>query len=469
MAARNDYHQSLMRSLNFAAVVCGFAAASKFANLLGAWGLFTWPDMPESALAGWPPDYELLLVSSLICWSVVSAYFASRESEHNVESSRYAHWRTLRMIVVWAALTEASTFLLKLQTVSRQFTLSFAAIAGLIILVRHFLEVRLSTVSKRRGRRAFIIGAAHEASWLARALAAKPEWSDKAEIVGLERLPELAAQCAGGELASDFEFFILPAGGDIETIESCTLQLLKQKRAVHIVPAIIDTTLFRQSLGDLDGVPLVTLESGRLAGIDAGFKRLLDAAASAVLLLLLSPLLALIAAVVKLTSPGPAIFSQQRLGRNGRPFTIYKFRTMRQDAEALLQRSPELYAKYKENNFKLPDGHDFRITRIGRLLRATSLDELPQLINVLKGDMSLVGPRPIVPAEIENYGEYAPLLLSVKPGMTGQWQVNGRANVVDYSHRVKLDMEYIRDQSLRADVEILVKTVAAVARMEGAH
>ncbi len=123
---------------------------------------------------------------------------------------------------------------------------------------------------------------------------------------------------------------------------------------------------------------------------------------------------------------------------------------MRRDAEALLENSPELYSKYKENNFKLPDDDDFRTTRVGRFLRATSLDELPQLLNVLRGDMSLVGPRPIVPAEIEKYGEYGSLLLSVKPGMTGQWQVNGRA-------------------TLRGDVEILVKTISAVARMEGAH
>jgi lipopolysaccharide/colanic/teichoic acid biosynthesis glycosyltransferase len=142
---------------------------------------------------------------------------------------------------------------------------------------------------------------------------------------------------------------------------------------------------------------------------------------------------------------------------------------MRVDAESLLASSPELYQKYVENNFKLPDGEDFRITPIGRFLRASSLDELPQLFNVLRGDMSIVGPRPIVPAEIEKYGEYGSLLLSVKPGMTGQWQVNGRSNIVEYSHRVRLDMEYIRDQSLRGDVEIIVKTVSTVARMEGAH
>lgn len=469
MLRRNDYHHSLVKSLNFAAVVCAFAGASAIADLLRGKGLFVWPDTPAGALAGWPPDYVILLVASLVSWSVVNAYFGSRESEHNIESEKDAYWRTVRMVIVWAGVTEASTFLLKLQTVSRQFTLSFAAFAGALIMTRHFLEMRFSKIASKRGRRAVIVGADHEAKWVARALAARPEWGDMTVTVDLNRLPELAAKCVSNELPEDLEFFVLPNGGDIDTIESCTLQLLKHKRAVHVVPAIVDTRLFRQSLGDLDGVPLITLEPGRLAAMDAGFKRVLDAAVSAVLLVVFSPLMGLIAAVVKLTSSGPVLFSQQRLGKNGRPFRIYKFRTMCRNAEEMLRGSAELYAKYKENNFKLPDGCDFRITRVGRLLRATSLDELPQLVNVLKGEMSLVGPRPIVPEEIEKYGDYASLLLSVKPGMTGRWQVNGRANVADYSHRVRLDMEYIRDQSLRGDVDILVKTIAAVTRMEGAH
>jgi lipopolysaccharide/colanic/teichoic acid biosynthesis glycosyltransferase len=183
----------------------------------------------------------------------------------------------------------------------------------------------------------------------------------------------------------------------------------------------------------------------------------------------LSPLLALIAIAVKLTSPGAAIFVQERLGKRGKTFRILKFRTMRQDAEQLLRTKEELYRQYQENNFKLPEGQDYRITKIGRLLRASSLDELPQLVNVLRGEMSLVGPRPIVPAEIDKYGEYGSLLLSLKPGMTGNWQVNGRSRITQYSDRVKLDMEYVRDQSTGADLRILIRTVGAVARMDGAY
>src|SRR5262249_43983830 len=143
-------------------------------------------------------------------------------------------------------------------------------------------------------------------------------------------------------------------------------------------------------------------------------------------------------------------------------------RTMRTDAEKILRANPELYHKYISNNYKLPEGDDFRITPFGRFLRATSLDELPQLINILKGDLSLVGPRPIVPQELEEYGDFAPFLLSVRPGLTGYWQVMGRSTI-GYPRRAELELEYIRDQSLKNDMNIILKTIPAVIKQRGAH
>jgi exopolysaccharide production protein ExoY len=125
------------------------------------------------------------------------------------------------------------------------------------------------------------------------------------------------------------------------------------------------------------------------------------------------------------------------LGRN----EIAKLRTIRRDADELQVGRPDLYQQYQQNNFKLPDGQDHRITRIGRLLRTSSLDELPQLLKVPRGEMSLVGPRPIIPAELQNYGDYLSLLLSIKPGLTGNWQVNGRSKITQYLERVRLDIE----------------------------
>jgi lipopolysaccharide/colanic/teichoic acid biosynthesis glycosyltransferase len=181
------------------------------------------------------------------------------------------------------------------------------------------------------------------------------------------------------------------------------------------------------------------------------------------------PALLVSALLVKFSSPGPILFSQERLGKNGRRFRMLKFRTMYQDAEERLRSDPELIRIYLENNHEVPPGAGPRITRVGSFLRTMSLDELPQLFNVLLGNMSLVGPRPITPPQLEQYGEYAPLFLSAKPGITGYWQVRGRSEITDFSHRAALDMEYICDQSLKVDVDILLKTIPAVLRRKGAH
>jgi len=316
MTTRTEYHNPFVRSLDFACVVCAFAAASAIATLLSTVGRFIWPDVPAGALAGWPPDYETLLVSSLVSWSVVSAYFGIHTSQHYIESHKYTYWRLARTLVVWAGVTEASTFLLKLQGVSRQFTLSFAVIASALIILRQFLQMRFSTAARSEGRKAVILGVDRETKWLATALSAKPEWSNHIETAELKCLPELAAKCISNQLEPEVEFFMLPASQDMPMVERCTLQLLRQKRAVHIVPAIMDASLFRHSLGDLDGVPLITLEPGQLSGFEARLKRALDATLAVALLLLLAPFMALIAALVKLTSAGKIIFSQERLGQN---------------------------------------------------------------------------------------------------------------------------------------------------------
>lgn len=174
------------------------------------------------------------------------------------------------------------------------------------------------------------------------------------------------------------------------------------------------------------------------------------------------------ALVVLVTSGRPVLFAHERVGLGGRTFRMYKFRTMRPEAERLLQADPLLMQEYVENGYKLPAEVDQRITRVGRFLRRSSLDELPQWLNVLAGHMSVVGPRPVVPAEIENYGVHRDAYLSVRPGITGAWQVNGRSTV-DYPERVAIDAEYVRSWSLRRDLAILLRTPVAVITARGAH
>ncbi|MDR2768851.1 MAG: undecaprenyl-phosphate galactose phosphotransferase WbaP [Treponema sp.] len=198
-------------------------------------------------------------------------------------------------------------------------------------------------------------------------------------------------------------------------------------------------------------------------------KRFLDIAIVIASGFLVLPLYLALALIIKLSSPGPVLYAQQRLGKRGKHFKTYKFRSMVQDAEerlaALLKNDPEARDEW-EANHKLKN--DPRITAVGKFLRKTSLDELPQLINILRGDMSLVGPRPIVDAEVKKYGENFQRIFQVKPGLTGMWQVSGRSDT-DYTERVSLDSYYLQSWSVWLDLWILYKTFGAVMLKRGAY
>ncbi len=212
-------------------------------------------------------------------------------------------------------------------------------------------------------------------------------------------------------------------------------------------------------------VPLVGVNKVRLTGVDEAIKLLLDYALTIVGVILIAPLLCLIALVVRLDSPGPVFHRRQVMGVGGKQFGAYKFRTMHLNGDEIIAARPDLRLELARNH-KLRN--DPRVTRMGRLLRRTSLDELPQLFNVLRREMSLVGPRMIAPEEMEKYDQWGLNLLTVKPGITGLWQVSGRANIT-YEERVQLDMYYIRNWSLWLDLQLLWQTVPAVVRGTGAY
>lgn len=205
-------------------------------------------------------------------------------------------------------------------------------------------------------------------------------------------------------------------------------------------------------------------EKGKLYEVS---KRFIDIIGGLVGIILFSPLYIFLIIAIKLDSPGPAIFAHKRYGKGGKFINVYKFRSMYQNAEEMLKKLTPEQKKEWEENFKLKD--DPRVTKIGKFLRKTSLDELPQFFNVLKGDMSLVGPRPIVEKELSKYGKYADKFLSVKPGLTGLWQVSGRSDVT-YEERVMLDMEYIDSRSILGDIIILIKTFLVIfTKSSGAY
>jgi lipopolysaccharide/colanic/teichoic acid biosynthesis glycosyltransferase len=195
-------------------------------------------------------------------------------------------------------------------------------------------------------------------------------------------------------------------------------------------------------------------------------KRCFDVVSSIFALILFSPLYLVFAVIVKVDSKGPVFFGHNRLGKDGKIIKVYKYRTMAIDAEEILKNMPEEMKKEFEKNFKFEN--DPRITKVGKLLRESSLDELPQLFNIIKGNMSVVGPRPIVEKEIEKYGEYGDKLLTIKPGLTGNWQANGRSDTT-YEERVKLDIDYIDNRNLWYDMVIIIKTIGVVFKRVGAR
>lgn len=212
----------------------------------------------------------------------------------------------------------------------------------------------------------------------------------------------------------------------------------------------------------------------RVCGFSYFLKRTLDYLMVMPVMVILLPIMAVIAVAIKMDSKGPVIFKQKRLGLNGRPFMFYKFRSMVEQADSSVhedymkglingEKSKKKYTK--PVTFKLTK--DDRVTKVGRILRRTSLDELPQLLNVLKGNMSLVGPRPPIQYEVDIYEDWHKRRLDVIPGITGLWQVSGRSQL-DFDDMVKLDLKYIDDWSLGLDLKILFRTVAVVAKRKGA-
>ena len=194
-------------------------------------------------------------------------------------------------------------------------------------------------------------------------------------------------------------------------------------------------------------------------------KRVFDLVISTIGLIILSPIFLILAIIVKLDSKGPVFFAHTRYGKNGKKFKMYKFRTMYENAQDMINDfTPEQMKEWKEN-FKLQD--DPRITKVGKFLRKTSLDELPQIVNIIKGDLSIIGPRPVIEEELEKYGEHKEKFLSVTPGLTGYWQANGRSSTT-YEQRMEMELYYIDHISPKLDFKIFFKTIESVIKKEGA-
>jgi exopolysaccharide biosynthesis polyprenyl glycosylphosphotransferase len=276
-----------------------------------------------------------------------------------------------------------------------------------------------------------------------------------------EDIPRLVDQ-----LGVDEVIIALPAA-DHQRISQLLLSCAERHVGFRIVPDFYELSLNQVDIVDVNGIPLIGLRDVHMSRANILIKRAIDIVAAGITLLIIWPILFAIALLIKAESPGPILVTQTRIGRGGRPFSFPKFRSMYQDADARLAQVLHLdEARSAGRIFKVRN--DPRRTRIGRWLRKFSLDELPQLWSVLKGEMSLVGPRPPFPHEVEKYEDWHRRRLDALPGITGLWQVSGRSNLT-FDEMALLDIWYIENWSLGLDVKILLRTVPAVALGTGAY
>ncbi len=350
----------------------------------------------------------------------------------------------------------------------------------LIMYISHILlRFYLVKVRSQRASRVFIITTFERVNSIVEQLTKKVEWQNKIEGIILVD-DDLRGQTIGGiqvvatysdmleyvkREVVDEVFISVPYDGG-KGLRSIILELEDMGAIVHLSLEQLESFKdFDKKLNMINDVPVVTFSNRSFDDTKLLIKRLMDIVGSILGLLITGIIMIFIAPILLVESPGPLVFKQTRVGKNGRYFNIYKFRSMYKDAE---ERKKDLMDKNEMNGlmFKLTD--DPRITKVGRFIRKTSIDELPQFFNVLKGDMSLVGTRPPTVDEFKQYEGHHKRRLSMKPGITGLWQVSGRSNIEDFEEVVKLDLEYIDKWGLGLDVKILLKTVGVISFGKGA-
>jgi exopolysaccharide biosynthesis polyprenyl glycosylphosphotransferase len=378
--------------------------------------------------------------------------------------------------VILASASFAGLLYLSFRDVSRLQFLYFVVI-NLIVLLAFHLGVRSFVWLRTQGhlrRRTLVVGDSAAAQRLAGEFDRRP-WigvnvvgytSDEPSVTAdLSRLGAIdQTHTLVRKHQIDEVIFALPPQQH-DRIAQISLQLLQQPVMVHMVPGVLDLTFARTPVETVGGIPLISLRESALSTQQRVLKRLFDIVASGTLLILLAPVMLLIALLIKLESSGSVFFLQERIGEQGRRFKMIKFRSMYQDAD---RRWQDVARRDENGNLVHKSSNDPRVTRVGRKLRRTSLDELPQLINVLRGEMSLVGPRPEMPYIAAEYEPWQWQRFRVPPGITGWWQVNGRSDKPMHLH-TEDDLYYIQNYSFWLDLRILIKTVMVVWQGHGAY
>jgi exopolysaccharide biosynthesis polyprenyl glycosylphosphotransferase len=427
-----------------------------------------------------PPTYLALSVSLPFTW--IACVALARGYEARFIGTGADEFR--RIINAGIALTGAVAIMSYATTarVSRGYVvIAMPCVVALDLVARYWLRKRLHHQRSQGGcmRRAVAVGHPRDVEALINELRREPYHGLSVVAVCLAGTDGQDASLQGvpvhgglGDVMpavrqSDADTVAVLACPEMNGVELRKLawELEKTDTDLCLAPALLDVAGPRTSIRSAAGLPLLYMDHPDLTGARQAIKNLFDRLAAASALLLLAPLFIVIAVAIKLGDGGPVLFRQVRVGRNGRPFHVCKFRTMVTDAEEL---RAALVVRNEGNGvlFKIRD--DPRITKIGARLRRWSLDELPQLFNVLVGQMSLVGPRPALPEETARYGDYVRRRLAVRPGITGLWQVSGRSDL-PWEEAVRLDLRYVENWSFALDLQILWKTWSAVARHHGAY
>ncbi|HEX7705294.1 MAG TPA: sugar transferase [Thermoanaerobaculia bacterium] len=428
-------------------------------------------------------EYLKIYPIVLVLWALLLFSYHSYHSHRTVPLTREA-LTTLRAVGVGVALLATLAYLIPLNQLSRAWFILFAALSAILLLSEKILLRMLARWVRSKGlnyRTVVIVGTGRRATDIARLIVGHKYWGYK--ILGFvsdgHRLSNGWARYRVFGTVPDLRR-ILEAGAIPEPIDEIVFAVTRKKLdemkqifimceelgiRTRVAMNFFSNRVARLEIEELEGVPFLTFTTTPSNETHLALKRALDVVISMVLLTLSLPLILIAALTIRFTSPGSVFFKQKRIGLNGRMFTLYKFRTMIENAH--LQRD-DLFHLNEMNGpvFKLR--FDPRVTPIGRWLRRFSFDELPQLWNVLKGDMSLVGPRPPIPEEVASYHRWHRRRLSMKPGLTCLWQISGRNEIQDFDRWMKLDLQYIDNWSPSLDFKILLRTIPAVLSGKGA-
>jgi len=421
--------------------------------------------------------YWPLFAASILVWQL-SAWTSGLYGTYRTQGIATELFRLARAFFLLAVIMAAGQFVWKQRELSRLFFGLYYAVAFALLVANRIMVRVAAHAARRRGynTRAFaVVGSGEMAEGVVDAVAAHKEWGytfagyvleegasapPGARVLG--RLSDIGDILEAHVL--DEVIFGVPRER-LDEIDRALSLCEEQGVGVKVLLNFFPSRISKMMLEEVEGIPILAFASAPSEGAPLVGKRLFDLAVSSLVLLLLAPALLALAVAIKLDSPGPVFFRQRRIGLNGREFWLYKFRSMCQDAESRL-------AQIRERNemdgpvFKMRA--DPRVTRVGRFLRKTSLDEFPQFWNVLRGEMSVVGPRPPIPAEVKLYKRWQRRRLSVKPGITCTWQVSGR-NEIDFAQWMELDLHYIDNWSLWHDLKIVLRTIPAVILGRGAR